>query len=98
MPATIAPPKVGSDLSRLACRLPGFSPVALRLMSVIADEDVAFKEVAKLIQLDPAISGEVLRLANSGFYGRRSSVRSVLHAIGLLGVRRISTLVVTAAL
>lgn len=102
VPATpIAPalePKSPPDLSRLACRLPAFSPVALRLMAIIGDENIPFKEVAKLIQLDPAISGEVLRLANSGFYGRRSAVRSILHAIGLLGVRRISTLVVTAAL
>ncbi|HLW77168.1 MAG TPA: HDOD domain-containing protein, partial [Bryobacteraceae bacterium] len=94
VPETLPAP----DLSRLAGRLPAFSPVALRLISIIGDENVPFKEVAKLIQVDPAISGEVLRLANSGFYGRRSTVRSILHAIGLLGVRRISTLVVTAAL
>jgi len=100
LPITIFEPKVtpSPDLSRLACRLPAFSPIALRLLAIIGDENVPFKEVAKLIQLDPAIAGEVLRLANSGFYGRRSTVRSILHAIGLLGVRRISTLVVTAAL
>jgi len=89
-----APP----PLSRLVSRLPTFSPVALKLLSVVSDSEVPFKEVAKLIQLDPALSGEVLRLANSGYYGRRCAIRSVLHAIGLLGIRRINTLVITAAL
>ncbi len=89
-----APP----PLSRLASRLPTFSPVALRLLGIVSDDDVSFKEVAKLIQLDAALSGEVLRLANSGYYGRRSTIRSILHAIGLLGIKRITTLVITAAL
>jgi HD-like signal output (HDOD) protein len=89
-----APP----PLSRLASRLPTFSPIALRLLGVVCDENVSFKEVSKLIQLDAALSGEVLRLANSGYYGRRATIRSILHAIGLLGIKRITTLVITAAL
>lgn len=79
-------------------RLPAFSPIALRLMGIIFDEDVSFKEVARLISLDPAISGQVLKLANSGFYGRRSSVHSILHAIALVGIKTLSGIVVTAAI
>jgi HD-like signal output (HDOD) protein len=85
-------------VNRLITRLPPFSPVALRLMALIADEDVSFKEVAKLISLDPALSGEVLKLANSGFYGRRYAVHSITHAIALVGIRRVSPIVITAAL
>jgi HD-like signal output (HDOD) protein len=85
-------------VNQLIARLPAFSPVALRLMAVIADENVSFKDVAKLISLDPAISGEVLKLANSGFYGRRASVHSIVHAIALVGIRRVSPIVITAAI
>jgi HD-like signal output (HDOD) protein len=87
-----------SRVNRLIMRLPPFSPVALRLMALIADEDVSFKEVAKLISLDPALAGEVLKLANSGFYGRRYAVHSITHAIALVGIRRVSPIVITAAL
>ena len=83
---------------RLIGRLPAFSPVALRLMSIIFDEDVSFKDVAALIRMDPSMSGEVLKLANSGFYGRRSTVQSILHAIALVGIRKLTGIVVTAAL
>src|SRR5208282_3665181 len=73
-------------------------PVAVRLLSVLADESVSFKEVARLIALDPVLAGEVLRLANSGLYGRRVEVDSVLCAIAILGCGRLSQIAVTAAL
>jgi HD-like signal output (HDOD) protein len=83
---------------RLLGRLPAFSPVALRLLSVLSDESVSFKEVARLISVDPVLAGEVLRLANSGLYGRRVEVNSVLCAIAILGCGRLSQIAVTAAL
>lgn len=67
-------------------------------MAIIFDEEVSFKEVADLIKIDPVMSGEVLRLANSGFYGRRSTVQSILHAIALVGIKKLTGIVITAAL
>jgi len=85
-------------VSQLLKRLPAFSPVAVRLLSLVADENVSFKAVAKLISLDPALSGETLRMANSGHYGRGQKVVSVLHAIAILGLQRLTHLVLTAIL
>ncbi len=75
-----------------------FSPIAVRLLAALADERTAFKEVARLIALDPVLAGEVLRLANSGLYGRRFEVRSVLQAITMLGTKVLSQVTMTAAL
>jgi HD-like signal output (HDOD) protein len=83
---------------RLLGRLPAFSPIAVRLLAVLTDERTAFKEVARLITLDPVLSGEVLRLANSGLYGRRFEVRSVLQATAMLGTGILGQIAVTAAL
>ncbi len=83
---------------RLLKRLPAFSPVAVRLLSLLVDERTSFKEVAGLIALDPVLAGEVLRLANSGLYGRRVEVRSILQAIALLGMGMLSQIAMTAAL
>ena len=79
-------------------RLPAFSPVAVQLMALVADENVSFKEVAKLISIDPALSGETMRMANSGLFGRRQEVHSVLHAIAMVGLQRLTRIAVTAAL
>jgi len=72
--------------------------VAVKLMALVGNEDVSFKEVAKLISLDPALSGETLRMANSGLYARRQEIVSVLHAIAIVGLQRLTQIVVTAAL
>lgn len=88
----------GAVVSRFLKRLPSFSPVAVRLMALVADENVSFKEVAALISLDPTLSGETLRMANSGLYGRGQEVQSVLHAIAMVGLHRLTHIAVTAAL
>ena len=88
----------GAVVKQFLKRLPAFSPVAVRLMALVADENVSFKEVAKLISLDPALSGETLRMANSGLYGRRGEVVSVLHAIAMVGLHQLTRIAVTAAL
>jgi len=95
--STIGTPS-GAVVSSFLKRLPAFSPIAVRLMALVADENVSFKEVAKLIALDPVLSGETLRMANSGLYGRRQQVQSVLHAIAMVGLQRLTRMVVTAAL
>jgi len=88
----------GTAVGKLLKQLPPFSPVALRLMALVADEDVPFKEVAKLISLDPALAGQTLGLANSGLLARRHEIVSVLHAIAIVGLGRLTQMVVMAAL
>src|SRR5271157_1756620 len=49
--------------------LPAFPAVAGKLLTVITDEDADFREVSRLILTDTALSGQVLRLANSSLFG-----------------------------
>jgi HD-like signal output (HDOD) protein len=95
--STMATP-AGKVVEQLLKRLPAFSPVALRFMGLVADENVAFKDVAKLISLDPVLAGETLRMANSGLYARRHEIVSVLHAIAIVGLNRLTQIAITAAL
>ena len=89
----------GSNIERrLLARLPAFSPVAVRLLSVLADERASFKDAADLLSHDPVLAAEVLRLANSGLYGRRCEVRSLLTAMAVVGIGKLSQIVVTVVL
>lgn len=89
----------GVRARHLLKRLPAFSPIAIKLMVMVNDENVSFKEVAKLFSADPVLAGQVLQLANSGMYGRQvTPVQSVLHAIAILGLKNISRIALTAAL
>jgi HD-like signal output (HDOD) protein len=90
---------ITTDIARrLLTRLPAFSPVAVRLLAVLADDRMSYKDAAGLIALDPVLAAEILRLANSGFYGRRCQVSSVQSAIAILGIGTVSRIAVTAAL
>jgi HD-like signal output (HDOD) protein len=94
--STLAP---ATRARHLLKRLPAFSPIAIKLMVLVNDENVSFKEVAKLFSADPVLAGQVLQLANSGMYGRQSGpVQSVLHAMAILGLKNISRIALTAAL
>jgi putative nucleotidyltransferase with HDIG domain len=77
--------------------LPPFSAVAIQLQ-VLADEDLCIADTAEMIKADAALSADVLRLANSPLFGIRQTVSGVLHAIAMLGLNRVKTLVITAAL
>lgn len=78
--------------------LPPFPAVALKLLSVISDEDADFREVSRLIMADTALSSQVIRLANSALFGFSHEVTSVLRALSLVGANRIRDMLVTVAL
>ncbi|HTP87004.1 MAG TPA: HDOD domain-containing protein [Bryobacteraceae bacterium] len=86
-------------IQRLASqsRFAAFSPVALRLMRLI-NEDAPFSDLARLITTDPSISSEVLRLSNSAVFNLRAEIKSILHALAIIGRDRTEMIVFTACL
>lgn len=77
--------------------LPPFPAVALQLMGLL-DSDVPVKEVVKLLRVDPALSGEILRVSNSALFGVSRRIDSVSHAVVILGGESVKRLALTAAL
>jgi putative nucleotidyltransferase with HDIG domain len=73
------------------------SAVAIQLQ-LLADEELAMNDVAEIIKADAALSADILRLANSPLFGLRQPPTGILHALALLGLRRLMTLVMTAAI
>ena len=78
-------------------RFAAFSPVALRLMRLI-NEEASFSDLARLITTDPSISAEVLRLSNSAVFSLRAEIKSILHALAIIGRDRTEMIVFTACL
>jgi HD-like signal output (HDOD) protein len=54
--------------------------------------------VAKIVEDDPAMTITVLRLVNSGFFGRSSRINSVKEAIGLLGLDLLRSLTLASGI
>lgn len=68
-------------------RLPGFPDILLRLDRELKREDVNVSRVAGLVRMDPVVSGQILRLANSSWYDRGGKpVQDLTRAVIRLGL------------
>ena len=65
--------------------LPPLSQVGLEICRLGERDDLSAPQLAALISKDPALAAKVLRIANSPFYGLRTQVRTLDHAIVVLG-------------
>lgn len=77
--------------------VPVFAPVAIQLLNIVSQENIGLDKLAALIRADPAMSMEVLRLANSSMFGARREITGILHALAMLGLNRIKAMVMTVA-
>jgi len=80
----LGPDELRQRLSRLK-KLPTLPLLQQRIVSALEDSDIDFENVAQLIELDQALTSQILRLANSAFYGEQGSISCVTQALVMLG-------------
>jgi HD-like signal output (HDOD) protein len=66
--------------------------VAAKILDLNADPDAGFAQYARIIQNDPALSGKLLKLANSAHYAQRKPITTVERACVLVGLERLRSL------
>jgi len=86
--------KLNSLLGQSAI-IPSIPKVAQELIEAFG-QNVSMLEVGQKLKLDPALSGKVLRLANSARYARNRSVDSVEAAAVLIGDEALKTLIIAS--
>lgn len=87
---------VQSALSRGKVEIPMMPRVAIMLQKAASDPRSTFGHLASIIESDPAVAAEVLRVANSPFYRSlvaSKSVRSAVAKMGLSGTRDVVLMV-----
>ncbi len=78
--------------------LPPFAPAACRLVQLIQQETAHFHEASRILAVDPALSTQVLRVANSALFGRRYEIASIVQALCLVGADRLRDIVLIVAI
>lgn len=86
-----------SHILRSLVNLPAMPMVILKAREVMADPDAGLRDLARIIENDPALVGRVLSIANSAYYGLSGQVSTLGHAAVLLGLETLGTIIVTAA-
>ncbi len=75
--------------------LPALPDTALRLMEVINNPRSTVDQIVDVIKYDQAVTGEVLRLCNSAFFGLARKVESLNDAMKCLGTVKVLQLVMS---
>lgn len=73
--------------------IPTLPVVAMRLLEMTSNPDVALQDIAELIQNDPGLASKVLKTVNSSFYGLPKPCPSIERAIAMLGLKAVKSLV-----
>lgn len=73
-----------------AVRLPTLSRTLQEILKLESGNPFTMTtNMRRIIEKDPLLSAHILKVANSSFYGFSQQVRTISHALGLLGVQRI---------
>ena len=77
--------------------MPSLSVTTTRVLEICNNPGTSAIDLNRVIELDPVLMGQVLRLVNSAFYGRRQTVTTLPRAIIMLGVNTVKNLVLSLA-
>ena len=91
IPAKAVPARIVEKLQTL----PSLPQAASRLMQEVIKPEPKMAEISRIIESDQGLVSRVLKLVNSPYYGVRNQVTTVEHAVGLLGLKAIESLVLS---
>ena len=77
---------------------PSMPRAGFKLRALLNKEDVELTEIEEILRHDPGLATNVLRLANSAFFGLSQKVGSLKQAFMLLGVKRFAQIAVSASM
>lgn len=78
--------------------IPPMPNVMLKALTVIKNPTTGIAELAKIMQVDQAISTKTLGLVNSAFYGFRQQITSINKALVILGMMKAKNIIMSLAL
>ncbi len=60
--------------------------------AAVNDPNTSFSDIAKIINMDTALSARLLKIVNSSFYSFPSNIETVTHAISIVGTEQLHDL------
>ncbi|MEW6489041.1 MAG: HDOD domain-containing protein [Thermodesulfobacteriota bacterium] len=85
-------------LREQALRIPVLPQAALEISRLLSDPSASASRFAKVLEADPGLSMDVLRIANSAYYGFGSATTSVRTAVVRIGLTQLRGLIIVTHL
>jgi len=67
-------------------QLPALPESAIKLEAIYHDPQSSFDDMVKVLEVDPLLTADILKAANSPLYGFTREINSVTQAVGLFGM------------
>jgi len=77
--------------------LPPMPSVMMDLVQALNNDDIDLRSLGNIISKDPSMSMNVLKIANSAFYGLPTKVTTVEQAVRMLGTNEITSLCISVS-
>lgn len=78
--------------------LPAPPKSAIRIVQACSSRAISSSDLARIVANDPLLTAELLRVANSAYFGLVSQVKSVVRAVTVLGHRALRNMVLCIAM
>jgi len=85
------------DLLAVMERMPAFPQSVTKVLELSADINCEPKALVEVIEYDPVMTVKMLTLVNSAYFGLRSHVRSINHALVYLGMNTVKNMAMSIA-
>jgi HD-like signal output (HDOD) protein len=86
------------DLRAEKLTLPTLPDISLKIRKAINDEKANNAKIARVVQIDPAITARLVHIANSPFYHGRKKIESCPEALTRMGLKAAQHLITSFAL
>jgi putative nucleotidyltransferase with HDIG domain len=77
--------------------LPPLPAIVLRALEMTMDPEVSVRDLQSVISQDQALSATILRVVNSAMYALRREVSTVSHAVTVLGIETVKSIIMAAS-
>ena len=84
------------NIASLLKSFPSMPGAAVKLLALIDDPDVSVSQIEDILRKDAGLTANILKLANSAYFGIPSKVGSVRQAVLILGLKRLIQMVIAS--
>jgi HD-like signal output (HDOD) protein len=85
---------IPTEIKNAIGKLPTWPEVVSKVVRMTNKPDWNTREISETIARDPAFSVRLLKIVNSPYYGFKSRINSISHAVNLIGIRNLRNLAV----
>jgi len=84
------------DAASILKSFPSMPGAAVKLLALIDDPDMSVSQIEAILRHDAGLTANLLKLANSAYFGIPSKVGSVRQAVLILGLKRLIQMVIAS--